>query len=130
MGDRYVKPNENKKILYIDANNLCGWAMNESLPYDQIKFDKKVEIEVILKTPEYSNFGYMLEVDLIYPDFKKRRTKNFPFGPQNKKNDSDNFTTYLDENKPKTYTQNEKLKCDWTDKKERNNSLKDVEFLF
>ena len=28
MGDRYVKSNENKKILYIGANNLYGHSMS------------------------------------------------------------------------------------------------------
>ena len=42
MGDRYVKSDENKKILYIDANNFYGWAMSQYLPYDDIKFDKNV----------------------------------------------------------------------------------------
>ena len=26
IGDRFVESNENKQILYIDANNLYGWA--------------------------------------------------------------------------------------------------------
>ena len=26
-------------ILYLDANNLYGWAMSESLPYDNIMID-------------------------------------------------------------------------------------------
>ena len=34
MGDRYVKSDENKKILYKDANNFYGWAMSEYLLYD------------------------------------------------------------------------------------------------
>ena len=37
--DRYVKPDENKKILYFDANNLYGQSMPQMLPYDEIKFD-------------------------------------------------------------------------------------------
>ena len=45
MGDRYVQSDENKKILYVDANNLYGWAMSESLPYDEIKFDGNVKLE-------------------------------------------------------------------------------------
>ena len=28
MGDRFVKSDENKKIVYVDANNLYGWAMS------------------------------------------------------------------------------------------------------
>ena len=35
MGDRYVKSDENKKILYIDANNLYGHSMSQPLPVDE-----------------------------------------------------------------------------------------------
>ena len=28
MGDRYVRSDENKKILYVDANNLYGHSMS------------------------------------------------------------------------------------------------------
>ena len=38
MGDSYVKSDEKIKILFVDANNLFGWAMSQSLPYDEIKF--------------------------------------------------------------------------------------------
>ena len=31
-GDRHVQSDENKQILYIDANNLYGWAMSQYLP--------------------------------------------------------------------------------------------------
>ena len=34
MDDRYVKLDESKKILYIDANNLYGHSMSQPLPYD------------------------------------------------------------------------------------------------
>ena len=36
-GDRYVKSDENKKILYIGANNFYCWAMSESLHHDEIE---------------------------------------------------------------------------------------------
>ena len=32
MGDRYISSDENKKILYIDANNFHGHSMSEPLP--------------------------------------------------------------------------------------------------
>ena len=32
MGDRYLKSDENTKIIYIDANNLYGYAMSQFLP--------------------------------------------------------------------------------------------------
>ena len=85
MGDRYIKSDKNKKILYIDANNLYGWAMSEPLPYDEIKFDDNVNLEDILNTPDNSDIGYFVGADLKYSDNIKEKTKNFPFAPMNKK---------------------------------------------
>ena len=85
MGDRYIKSDVNKKILYIDANNLYGNSMSEPLPYDEFKFDNNVELEDILNTPVDSDIGYFIEVDLTHPNNVKEKTKNFPFTPVNKK---------------------------------------------
>ena len=41
-GDRYVKSDENKHIIYADAKNIYGHSMSQSLPYDEIKFDENV----------------------------------------------------------------------------------------
>ena len=117
MGDIYVKSDRNKKILYIDANNLYGWAMSESIPYDEIKLDTNVELEDILNTPDDSDFGYFIEVDLTYPDNMKQKTKNFPFAPENKKINPDTFNDYMKKIKPDNYTPTKKLICDWSDKK-------------
>ena len=117
MGDRYIKSDENKKILYIDANNLYGHSMSEPLPYDEVKFDKNVKLEDILNTPDDSDIGYFVEVNLSYPDNIKQKTKNLSFALVNKKNNPDNFNDYMKEMKPDTYTQNKKLICDWSDKK-------------
>ena len=35
--DRYVKSDDNKKLLHIDAFNLYGWAVSESLPFHKIE---------------------------------------------------------------------------------------------
>ena len=64
MGDRYVKSDDKKKILYIDANNLYGHSMSQPLPYDEIKFDKNFKLDYILNTPDDSDIGYSIEVDL------------------------------------------------------------------
>ena len=47
MGERYVRSDENGKVLYFDANNLYGHSMSEPLPYDEIKFDNNVRLEDI-----------------------------------------------------------------------------------
>ena len=91
MGDRYVKSDENKNILYIDANNLYGHSMSQALPYDEIKFDRKVELEEILNTSDDSDIGFFVEVDLIYPDNIEGKSKQFPFAPVNEKNYSWRF---------------------------------------
>ena len=117
MGDRYIKSDENKKILYIDANNLYGHSMSQSLPYDEIKFDNNIKLEDILYTPDDSDIGCFIEVDLIYPDNIKEKTKNFPFALMNKKINPHNFNDYMKKIRPDTYIQTKKLICDWCDKK-------------
>ena len=117
MGNRYIKSNENKKILYVDANNLYGHSMSEPLPYDEIKFDNNVKLEEILKTPDDSDIGYFVEADFIYPDTIKEKRKNLPFAPVNKKINPDNFNDYMKEIKPDNHIQTRKLICDWSDKK-------------
>ena len=117
MSDRYVKSSDTKKILYVDAINLYGHSMSEPLPYDEIKFDSNVEIENILNTPDDSDIGYFIEVDLPYPNNTKEKTKNLTFAPVNKKINPDNFSDYMKEIKPDTYFQTKKLICDFSDKK-------------
>ena len=58
-----------------------------------------------------------LEVDLRYPYSIGRKTKHFPFCPENKSISKDNFIEYMKRIKPKTFISNKKLICDWTDKK-------------
>ena len=117
MGDSYIKSGRIKKILYIDANNLYGHSMSQYLPYDEIKFDNNNELKDILNTPDDSNIGYIIEVDLTYPNKIKGKTKNFLFAPMNKKINPDNFNDYMKEIKPDTYIQSSKLICDWSNKK-------------
>ena len=90
MGDRYVKSDENKKILDIDATNLYCHSMSQFLPYDEIEMwhgdpNKYWNwLDEILNTPDDNEFVYLLEVDLKYPDHIKEKTKNFPFCPEKK----------------------------------------------
>ena len=91
--------------------------VSQYLPYDDIKFDNNIKLEDILNTPDDSEIGYFVEVDLIYPDSIKEKTKNFPFCPMSKYSPQDKFSDYMNEIKPDSYTQSRKLICDWTNKK-------------
>ena len=70
MGDRYVISDENKKIIYIDAENLFGYSMSQLLPYDEIEMWHghpnlyMNKLEKSLKNPDDSDIGYFVEVDL------------------------------------------------------------------
>ena len=43
MGDRYVKSDQDKKILCFDAKKLYGLPMSQYLPYDEIKLDNNAK---------------------------------------------------------------------------------------
>ena len=86
MGDRYVRSDESRKILYVDAKNLYGWVMSEYVPYNKINFDRDVKLKDISKTPDDSGIGYFIEVDMKYPDNTKYETRIFPFASENRKN--------------------------------------------
>ena len=86
MSNRYVKSDDNKKIIDLDATNLFSHSMSQPLPYDEIKFDQNVKVEDLLNNPDDSDIGYFIEVDLKNPDNLKEKTKHFPFAPLNKKN--------------------------------------------
>ena len=103
MGDRYVKSDENKKILYMDATNIYGHSLSQMLPYDEIDMWHghpdlyRNWLKEILNKPDENKIGYFLEVDLKYP-VNIKKTKNFPFCPENKKIDPDKYNDYMKKN--------------------------------
>ena len=62
----YDSSEESKFIMYLDANNLYGWAMSQYLPYSEFKWLNKKEIRsfCLNSISENSFVGYILEVDL------------------------------------------------------------------
>ena len=87
--------------------------MSQTLLYDESKFDGCVQLEYLLNR----DIGCFLEFDLNNPDDIKEKTKIFKLCPENGKVKPDIFTPYMSENESNTYTEIEKLICDWTDKK-------------
>ena len=90
--NKYMK-NYNKDVIssyltYLDANNLCGWAMSQKLPANGFKWVKKLSRfnETFIKNcNENSNTGYYLEVDIDYPKKLFDLHKDSPFLPESKK---------------------------------------------
>ena len=85
MGSRYAKSDENHKLLYVDANNLYGWAMMQNQPYSDFKINyepENITPEKILGIDENSPIGFYFEVDLEYPEIIKKNSQHFPFCPE------------------------------------------------
>ena len=92
--DEYIK-NYDKNIIssylmYLDANNLYGWAMSQKLPVNGFKWVEKSRLSkfnkiFIKNNDENSDKGYFLEVDVDYPKKLFDLHKDLPFLPERRK---------------------------------------------
>ncbi|RLU15730.1 hypothetical protein DMN91_011485 [Ooceraea biroi] len=68
-------------LMYYDVNNLYGWAMCQPLPYAEFRWiDDTSNFDVNVITPD-SPKGYILEVDLEYPQQLHDAHVDLPFCP-------------------------------------------------
>ena len=75
-------------LMYLDANNLCGWAMSQKLPVNSFEWVKKLSkfVERFIKNyDENSDVGYCLEVDVNYLKNLFSLHRDLPFLPERKK---------------------------------------------
>ena len=65
----YDENKPSKYIMYLDANNLYGWAMSQYLPTGGFKWltEKQINKINLDQYNEDSNKGLLIEVDLEYP---------------------------------------------------------------
>ena len=92
--NKYMK-NCNKDIIssyliYLDANNLHGWAMSQKLSINGFKWVEKLKLlrfneRSIKNYNENSGIGYFLEVDIDYRKKLFNLHKDLPFLPERKK---------------------------------------------
>ncbi|GFW15226.1 uncharacterized protein TNCV_173711 [Trichonephila clavipes] len=76
---------EIKYVMYLDANNLYGYAMSKYLPLkDFVWSDNDLTEQDILNLSDESDVGYILEVDLEYPSDLHDKHSVFPLAPENK----------------------------------------------
>ena len=77
-------------LMYLDANNLYGWAMSERLPTGNFKWIENLpetleEIESFLSNyKENSSKGIILEVGLEYPKELHQLHNEYPCAPEKK----------------------------------------------
>ena len=95
IANRYGKANNNymksydekepsKYIIYLDANNLYGWAMSQHLPTGGFRWmtDRQIENLDLGKYNEDSKKGLILEVDLEYPQELHDHHNGYPLAAE------------------------------------------------
>ena len=81
----YDPSKPNKQIMYLDANNLYGWAMSKPLPIRDFKWKRVMPTEEeILAKKENARNGWILEVDLEYPAELHEQHNSYPLAPEKK----------------------------------------------
>ncbi|XP_070170813.1 uncharacterized protein [Polyergus mexicanus] len=68
-------------LMYFDINNLYGWAMCQSLPYENFRWVDNVTSVDLMSVTSDSPIGYILEVDLAYPSDLHDSHADLPFCP-------------------------------------------------
>ena len=63
-------------------NNLYGWAMSKYLPYGGFKWLKNIDKFDTMSISDKSSTGYILDVDLEYPDELHELHNDFPLAPE------------------------------------------------
>ena len=122
LGKRYVKANNkylndyepkipSNYLLYLDANNLYGWAMSQPLPTGDFKWEDPDNYNWRNCTSGYaepltpyhnnrgelflaSDRGCIVECDLEYPLNTKFKTSKFPLAPEKLKINESNLSEY------------------------------------
>ena len=91
ISNRYIKANnkylksydpkeESKHVIYLDANNLYGYAISKFLPTSGFKWIDPKEFE-INKYTSNSSKGCVFEVDLEYPKELRELHNDHPLAP-------------------------------------------------
>lgn len=101
-------------IAYLDVNNLYGYALSDILPCRNFAWVPQNEvdgvIDEILNTNQERKTGYILEVDLDYPESLHDEHNDYPLAPEKIIVDNDQLSNFqkeivsmLEENGVKRY---------------------------
>ena len=107
---------DQRSIWYIEANNLYGYAMMQTLPYKDFQFTTTTTtLNAILNTPDDSDHGYYIVCGIDYTNSFKYGTEQLALKPDKRKI-NDNELGYRERERGKTKT--EKLILDQNNKTE------------
>jgi hypothetical protein len=82
----YDPTKEKNFLAYYDINNLYGLSLSDRLPIGFFRFLSEEEIKSfdVRKIPEDGSKGYILEVDLEYPENLHDSHNDYPLAPERK----------------------------------------------
>ena len=81
----YDKTKASSYLMYVDANNLYGYAMSKKLPTGNFQWIEDTSIfteDYIKNYDENSDTGYLLVVDVTYPEDLYEKHEYLPFLPE------------------------------------------------
>ena len=92
----YDKNKPSKYIMYLDANNLYGWAMSQYLPTGGFKWLKQNKIDNLdfKKYDKENKKGIILEVDLEYPEKLHDLHNDYPLAAEKIKVEKSMLSNY------------------------------------
>ena len=92
----YDEKAASKYIMYLDANNLYGWAMSQYLPTGNFKWmsDKEIKRIDLGKCKADGKKGLILEVELEYPQELHDLHNDYPLAPEKTKVSSGMLSEY------------------------------------
>ena len=84
--NKYTENYDPKKpsafIIYLNMNNLYGWAMCKYLLYGEFRLLKNVDKFDVNSISKKGPIGYFLEVDLEYLDKLHELDNDYPLAPE------------------------------------------------
>ena len=99
--NKYMKEYDEKApsryIMYLDTNNLYGWAMSQYPPTGNFKWmtDKEISKLDLGKYKADGKKGLILEVDLEYPQELHGIHNDYPIAPEKVKVSNNMLSAYL-----------------------------------
>ena len=76
----YDKDKARSYLMYLDGNNLYGWAMSQHLPTGGFKWLKEDKWDDTFKNKE--GIGYFIECNLEYPKVLHYLHNDYPLAPE------------------------------------------------
>ena len=88
-------------ITYLDVNNLYGYALSDTLPVSDFRWVEEschnMVIEKILRGTQRPDEGFILEVDLEYPECLHDLHNDYPLAPEGVEINSEQLSPYQKE---------------------------------